>query len=468
MPVPDRVFAQMPELSDSALQALLAMVHLGFRFDPEASSWRSPERTFSRAEVQAESSLSAQGTREGLREIERAGHVCVDRSGRRYEYALEIEVPERRYTYLPTALFEVATGLSGTELRLALAILRATWGWTSDSSENGSAPEHRRWARLSRANLQSMTGRSASALKTAAKALSDGLLQRHRPGQGAYYWRLSSLALEKAAAPDRDNSQPTDSQPTKSSDPQEARPTRVRKRTEAFFSMGLPNRLAPDRQQTASPRRRDIEILFRETQHRAREANRSRSKRQNSPPDGDSAVPSSAKPPSSSANRSSKHSETEPGTDLTGFSDRKQDLGQKLANVGVWPRRIPELLRRYSAERIEANFELFRRRTQSEVIQKPGAWLATAIDQGYALPGLASGQEPSGEDQAEDSRRKNSSTQDPGLPAPGTKVTENRKQQLLTANVAEKEDFDRFARPGDPSQRQHFYRVDKTPSPADR
>jgi len=34
VPVPDAVFAEMPDLSDSALRCLLALVHLSFRFDP--------------------------------------------------------------------------------------------------------------------------------------------------------------------------------------------------------------------------------------------------------------------------------------------------------------------------------------------------------------------------------------------------------------------------------------------------
>ena len=54
MPIPDAVFAAMPRLSDSALRALLGLIRLSFRFDPEERQWVKPGRTFSRAAIQAE------------------------------------------------------------------------------------------------------------------------------------------------------------------------------------------------------------------------------------------------------------------------------------------------------------------------------------------------------------------------------------------------------------------------------
>jgi hypothetical protein len=55
----------------------------------------------------------------------------------------------------------------------------------------------------------------------------------------------------------------------------------------------------------------------------------------------------------------------------------------------------------------------------------------------------------------------------PRCPKPGTKVSEARKRELLQAGLASEEDFDRFTH-GAPDEKQHFYRVDKTPSPAVR
>jgi hypothetical protein len=43
-----------------------------------------------------------------------------------------------------------------------------------------------------------------------------------------------------------------------------------------------------------------------------------------------------------------------------------------------------------------------------------------------------------------------------------------RKRKLLGAGLATEADFDRFADYDDPTEKQHFFRVDKTPSPAAR
>jgi hypothetical protein len=143
---------------------------------------------------------------------------------------------------------------------------------------------------------------------------------------------------------------------------------------------------------------------------------------------------------------------------LTGFSGRKRALGQKLANAGVWPRRIPELLGRYSAERIEANFQLYRQRAQE--VKKSGAWLAAAIEGGYALPSPPEGSspdgsspesssEPSGPASTEEGPRQAKRPETagrqgaPALPEPGTKISQERKEALIKTGQAERTDFDR-------------------------
>jgi hypothetical protein len=132
LPVPNRVFSEMPKMSDSALRCLLALVHLSFRFDPAESEWVRTEKWLTRSDVEDKCGLSSQGTRNGLEELEPLGWVRVDRSGRSHGYQLELEVPHQRFTYVPTALLEHASAIaSGTELRVALAVLRGTWGWTS-------------------------------------------------------------------------------------------------------------------------------------------------------------------------------------------------------------------------------------------------------------------------------------------------------------------------------------------------
>ena len=74
-----------------------------------------------------------------------------------------------------------------------------------------------------------------------------------------------------------------------------------------------------------------------------------------------------------------------PPPDFRGLPSEKQDLAEKLSDVSVWAGRIAELLSRFSAKRIWANFQLYRQRAAEQTIRKPGAWLWKAITDGYAL-----------------------------------------------------------------------------------
>jgi len=47
VPVPEKIFKEMREMTDSALLALLGLVRLSFRFEPEESTWVYPDRAFS-------------------------------------------------------------------------------------------------------------------------------------------------------------------------------------------------------------------------------------------------------------------------------------------------------------------------------------------------------------------------------------------------------------------------------------
>jgi hypothetical protein len=471
----------MPGLSDSAFRALIGLIHLSFRFDPEAGQWVCPERTFSRADVQAECGLSSQGTRNGLQELESEGFVSIDRSGRSYEHALEVGVPSSRFTYVPTDLLEEAPRLSGTELRLVMAVLRATWGWTTDSEED-AAPEHRRWARLTTPNLSQLTGRSESAVKQAAQDLQGTWIQRRRPTCGAYRYRfrtevLTSEALATETGPEEEPSAPAE--------------VAVQRRRNAVFSMGIPNDLPPDRQQSGPPRRGKIERVPKRLAKHSAGPKRDGKPREGPPfQSGNSAVRGPKPPSQGSPGRSApgfRPGETRSGRDshrgprgadqgssgdlnLTGFSRRKRALGQKLVNAGVWPRRIPELLGRYSAERIEANFQLYRKRARQ--VKKSGAWLAAAIEGGYALPSPSDGsppKAPDGDPEAASSGAESPISTDrgsaPSLPEPGTKVSQERKDALIRAGLAAEEDFDR-APSDERGIPRFFYKIEPGPSRA--
>jgi hypothetical protein len=510
--MPDAIIGEMPKMTDSALRSLLGLIRLSFRFDPEKKVWVCPDRTFLRSAIETESGLSGQGTRNGLEELEELGYVSIDRSGRSHEHALEIGVPTSRYTYVPTGLLE-APSLLGTDLRLILAALRTTWGWTTNpaetssteqtgSTKRGAPPEHdrlqhKRWAQLSTAALAQLTGRSETAVKEAARRLNGTWLQRRRPTSGAYYYRfrsevLSEAALEEATETAAARAEAANVEATKAvSTGSEERYLRVKKKTDAVFSMGIPNDLAPDRQQSDSPHRGTIESSSkRSAKQCARFKQTAADEKGPHFPRRDSAVlgsgnrpPGSTKKPAQSPQTRQTRPKQNPHrgpeerciqnnqVSLTGFSDQKQELGQKLANAGIWPSAIPELLGRFSAGRIEANFELFRKRAPQ--VQNQGAWLRTAIEEGYALPSSVSSLEETSSEETpsvrgSDGDRKNGNSPSKSVPEPGTKVSETRRRELIRRGLATEADFERFAYYDDPTELQHFFQIEKAPSPASR
>lgn len=479
VPVPDYIFSEMPEMSDSALRALLGLIHLSFRFEPEKAAWVKPERSFTRSEIEAECGLSGQGTRNGLKELAEAGYISSNKAGRSYEHTLEIEVPTSRYTYVPTALMEATSGLGGTELHLVLAVIRATWGWTAETESGGGPPNHRRWAQLSTSELARRTGRSETAIKEAASRLQGCLLGRLRPSGGAYYYRL----LPEAIGPQKDAEEASEGT-DEDTDRSQAKPSavRLRRKRQASFSMGIANDLAPDRQKSDPPSVKEEEferVSTRETKQSNRkensvsertrraqngqedavrrenspsvrkEENRSRRRRHRSK--GSSPRPSPSRRGRSTfarKNAENPHEESSSRTDLSGFSKRLQSLGEALINVGVNAGQVPYLLNRFSAERIEVNFELYRKQAPS--VQRPGAWLYAAITEGFVLPSPST-------------REGNGSKDDSAtgsVPEPGTKVSETRKRELIRQDRATEEDFDKFKDFDEPDRKQHFFRLE--------
>jgi len=227
IPVRDALFREIPELSDVALRSLLALIHLSHRYDPAEESWIHTEKWLSRSELEEAAGISSQGARDGLEELEASGWARADREGRSYSYQLLLEVPDRRYTYLPTELLERVDGLGSAELRVLLVVLRGTWGWTETKQEpeGGYETVHARWTEASTQTLADATGRSESAIKRAIKALEGEWIERVRPGHGTYHYRFlpevvsessrgnssSSEDTSKNLTPHRQNSDPPSS-----------------------------------------------------------------------------------------------------------------------------------------------------------------------------------------------------------------------------------------------------------------
>ncbi|MFB6274495.1 MAG: hypothetical protein ABEL51_16550 [Salinibacter sp.] len=363
----------MPEMSDSALRCLLGLLHLSFRYDPNEERWVRPDRWFSRSDVEETAGLSSQGTRNGLGELEEIGWVRADRDGRGFRYQLLSEVPEKRFTYLPTALLEELSSLGSTELRVVLAVLRRTWGWTETKQkpEGGEETVHVRWTQASNGDLGEITGRSKSAVKTAAKALQGEWIERIRPGSGAYQYRFLPEAVG-------DGSGEPDS-----------------------FCTDTSNDLPPDRQNSAPPSSFK-ENTPRDKHPREKRPQKSGTRQPKSPSSSEreTAVPpeESPKEEASSTSRETQGSSRQRDkiSDFNDLSPEKKKLAEKLQNVGIWAGRIAEILNRYSPGRIQANFELFRQRDSEQTIRSSGAWLYKAITEGYALPQHSSpqGDEP--------------------------------------------------------------------------
>ena len=444
MPVPDRVFSEMPRLSDAALRCLLSLIQKSFRFDPEASTWTCPERSFSRQEIETATGLSSQGTRNGLEGLEEAGWAQVDRSGRSYSYALRMEVPTERYTYVPTTLLEKTSDLpSATALRALLAVLRATWGWTSKEQRSGETASqtaqkqetheqtvHQRWAKLPTNTLSGLTGRSEPTLREALGALEGEWIARVQPGHGAYLYRILPGAFEPAE---------------EAADGEESRPKKP------SSNPPTTNEIAPPSPKKPRPPSYRESSLSRDKHSRETDSKKA-SDPQTEPPNSkqEGAVPGSQ-------NESGKEATD---TDLPEFSDRRESLYRKLTNAGVWPDRAKECLRRYSLARVEANFELFRERAPE--IDDHGAWLCAAITDGYAdCSAQAESVQAKDGQLDEHSSTGSSETSPPGTdsrPDHKQKVTAEEKSALIRSCVGvEPEHFHRYRCAESPSEKQFLY-----------
>ncbi|MCS3827540.1 hypothetical protein GGP85_003010 [Salinibacter ruber] len=407
-------------MSDSALQCLLALIHLSFRFDPAEGKWTCTEDWLSRSDIEAASGLSDQGTRNGLSELESIGWARADRSGRSYHYQLALGVPTARFTQVPTALLDkLSTFDAGAGLRVVLAVLRGTWGWTSKEMDPQSGTlqaVHDRWTELPSRALAKMTGRSKTAVTRAAQALQGEWLGRVRPGNGPYQYRFLPEAIG-----DDPSEEPTS-------------------RSSSFG--GGANDLPPDRQ-NSDPPPFNRESSSRDKHRRdpgtpepdRREASPSGRRdavRDNKPPRGSPQTKTTA-----NADDSGKAS---PPADFSELPPEKRQLAKKLANVGVWAGRIAEILSRFSRRRIQANFDLYRERAAEQIIRKPGAWLYEAITEGYAL-------EPSGEEGTGSAKQ----------PVPGHKETlsEAKKEACVAQGIPE-ERFHRCLSPSSSSSEPQF------------
>ncbi len=457
IPVPNAVFGRMPSMSDSALRCLLALIHLSFRFDPAEGEWTSAEGWLSRSDVEAASGLSGQGTRNGLSELESIGWARVDRSGRSYRYQLALGVPTARFTQVPTALLDkLPTFDTGTGLRVVLAVLRGTWGWTSKEMDPQSGTlqaVHDRWTELSSRALAKMTGRSKTAVTRAAKALQGTWIGRVRPKNGACKYRFLPEAVGDASS--RSSSSSSTGSSSENS------------RDSDSFCRGDANNLTPDRQ-NSDPPSFHRESFSRDKHSQA--SNKSKPKQGVEPSSGEGCAVPTEKSQKAGRRAASDNGQSEsgqhkrqtsgrgsPSADFGDLPPEKQDLAQKLANVGVWAGHIADLISRFSCSRIRANFQLYRRRAAEQTIRKPGAWLYKAITEGYVL-------QPSGEESP------NGPSKEGSLSPPEHKeaVSEEKKEALVDRGIPEEQFHRCLSGPGGGNGPRYMYFNPEIGEPTDR
>ncbi len=417
MPVPNRVFSRMPRLTDSALRCLLAMIGKSWRFDPEASTWIDTGRSFRRASVQEATGLSSQGTRNGLSRLGEIGWVERSRAGRAYRYRLALEVPARRFTYLPSGLpGKAASFESATALRALLAIFRATWGWAfrkKDPDTGGSDAFHKRWAQLSIPELAEKTGHSTTALRQAARRLEETYVERARPEGpgGASRYRIRPEAFGPGST-GNDKTQTGGEEPSRRKTSPPGKTSSGKTSFGRASASGKTSNAVGGDLQHSCPR-----TLYKHRESSSREQNTgaqgqnqavgppktsSRDEREkdavlatgkSSGEEATSEKEASTRRPDQTAGKASLGSrfpeKDSPEKDFseTGFSETESGLLRKLTNAGVWPREAGKLVQRYSTGRVEANFQLWRRRKndpEAPSVGSDGAFLRAAIAEGYA------------------------------------------------------------------------------------
>jgi hypothetical protein len=429
----------MSGLTDAALHSLLALIRLSWRFDPEGGTWVHTGKSLTRADIEEACGLSGQGTRQGLSDLETSGWVEVDRLGRSYQYKLTLGVPSRRYTYLPTGLLEEASSFaSTTALRVLLVVFRKTWGWTeaqTDSETGDRRAVHKRWARASKADLTQTTGRSETAIGQAIEALEGSWISRRRPDPGAHLYRVRKEALR----PERGHEEET----PKTCASNEMPPYRQRSDPPSFNREFSRDEQSRKQKKTESPEEEGSQP------QRSRE---SAVPAENSPQPGAQSTSPGLPEGCHQDKQFQQENDPDAATDFSGLSAEEQTLAEKLLNVGIWAQRAKECLSRYSLARVEANFQLWRRRKndpESPQIKNDGAFLCEAITNGYANTENQS---------VSDSPEAEPSSDLLTTPNHKQKVSPEEKKRLLrTHPEIEASHFHRFRHGDTPTEKQFLY-----------
>ncbi len=219
-----------------------------------------------------------------------------------------------------------------------------------DPDTGGSEAFHKRWDRLPISKPAVKTSYSTTALRQATCRLEETYVERARPEGpgGAYHYHIHPGVFEPSKTKtdkDQIDKVRTDEAQTGGEEP----------------SWREPDGKESDQRKTSS---RKTSASGEEASTRRRDQTAGKA---------------------SSGSRFPEKDSPEKDFSETGFSETESGLLRKLTNAGVWPREAGKLVQRYSASRVEANFQLWRRRKndpEAPSVGTDGAFLRAAIAEG--------------------------------------------------------------------------------------
>lgn len=203
VPVPNRVFDEMDDLSGCAVRLSLLMIREAYEW--HRGRWTTPIRFVTRSDLQP-CGMSRESVRRAADELEEMGWISIERGGHEHAYRWLLSVPQSSFTYLPLPLLHEAHRIdSHSALSVLLCVYDATWGWTK---RMGEGVHHQASAALSASEIGDRCGLSKPTVRAAASDLEEvEAIRRGRPHGGASFFWSPLLSFFHNA---RHNSFPSD------------------------------------------------------------------------------------------------------------------------------------------------------------------------------------------------------------------------------------------------------------------
>lgn len=197
LPIPNEVFGRMGDLSGVATRLLFVLIRDAYGYDPGRGGWTCKQGYATRGDLSAATrsglAMNPNSFTRAARELKRARMVELKGGGESrsaLKLRLLLDVPEKRFTWIPAKLIEAHGWISHSAWKVLLQVYAATWGQTArEAREGGSTVVHDAWARLTTAELADRCDLSVATVRSCIQTLTRlGALERDRPSRG-YAWR---------------------------------------------------------------------------------------------------------------------------------------------------------------------------------------------------------------------------------------------------------------------------------------